>query len=398
MQAVVLMTKIIIYLVVGNAFALEYQSSIKLDSLALYRDFSQAGFSKYQNTTDAFFVGNFKNQFREKEFNFEVAPELRALASQTLDASDTDVAHLSIKAPRRFLDLETKIHGQDRSESYLDFDRLLFSYVREDSEFVVGRRPVGLGVLKHMPVWNKFSRSLPFASGIPQIFSTDQIGVRFQKDSISAQALSVVGPSTVHDGVHLGELTYYGGGTELHLLGARWLDHPAGGFALAQDIWGATFRMEYMHWWPRIGQRRDFEAQTQAGAGLEYAFSESLSAVSEFLYLSRGQRDEKSYTILMQDRINPGLRARYYGLLQLNYQISSFWSSGVGVFKNLVDPSQYFLFRLKYSISDHADFSVDANLPTGKKGGEFSRKTFTYINGAYLGAQASAQAMLSLNY
>jgi hypothetical protein len=370
----------------SSAQAASITHAFSADSVALYRNLSG---SSLDHSWDGFFVGNFRLQGNGEEWSWEIAPELRALASPGVAAGAGDPARISVKAPRRFLDTEIELHHENGSESYLDLDRLGFSYRAESWEAFAGRRPLSLGVLRFLPVWNKFSRPLPLAVGIPLVYSSDQLSLRWQREAASAQLLGLFGERAISDGLQIGTATWYSGGNELHALAGRWYEHPVAGLAFAGDFLDATFRLEAIHWWRRSGFAQDPEAQTQIGAGAEYAFSESLSGVAEFLYLS------KKGSLFSSDRLNPGLRSRWYGTALFQYQLSAFWQLGAGAFKNLADPSQFWLLRLKRSLSDHTDLAFAANLASGKEGSEFSRRSYTLPTGGFLGATSSAQLELS---
>ncbi|MES2856373.1 MAG: hypothetical protein V4692_10950, partial [Bdellovibrionota bacterium] len=252
-----------------------------------HRELNQSGISSINAITDAAAGVGVDLSYTYKALRLEARPELRGLYSYGVARPTTDPTYASIKSPKRFLDLGGEIgHSEPGGEgqAYFDFEKLFFSLQTDNFEIAAGRRPLGLGVLKYLPVWNKFTVLLPIHSGAPFIFNPDNAVIRYQYKSVSASALAIEGDLAT-ESVQLGQLNYFGEWIELQSLFGRWWDHSVAGAAATTDIGGVSLRAETL--WFGL-DKRDRENGFQGGYGIEYASSEKVSWLLEGIHLQRG--------------------------------------------------------------------------------------------------------------
>ena len=180
----------------------------------------------------------------------------------------------------------------------------------------------------------------------------------------------------------MGEYVLYDSTIELHLLGGYWWEETSLGAALARDFWGATWRLETL--WIKTHEARKSN-EVQVGGGVEFALNEKMSIVSELFYQSEGKSNSVDYKLVLDSRFQT-LRASFYNYSLFQYKFSELWTISEGLLLNLIDGSHYFIWKTQYSLSENTDLLFEIDLPRGKKGSEFSDRSFTFMNGASVGA------------
>ena len=372
-----------IYFGVNSAHAVEFEHRSDVLLFGDYRNLNQNGLSIYDSTFDGWLVAGTQLRVRESDFQFEARPEIRGLNSPAAGLPNTDIGQLSVKAPRRFVNLDVKLFSDTNNQWVGDFEKLNASYGNKSFEVYAGRKPISLGVLKVLPVWNKFTRPLPNAAGPALIYSQDSAGFRSQLGDVALQAFDLEG-ATSADSVRLSELIWYNSAIELHGFVSRWWEKTVTGLALTKDIFGMTLRGETL--WV-LGQ------EVQGGLGGEYALNEKWSVLAEFLYLSAGTTDTGNYTVIINSRFR-NLRARDYGYAQLQYNLSAFWTITAGAFTNIIDGSTLLIPKVSHSLSDDAELYFNAQIPLGTQGAELGPDAFPFPDGSSVGAPLQIAAGL----
>lgn len=348
---------------------LEVESRTDLQLQLGNRRLNLTGVSDADRATDLFLVGGSELTFAQGSFELKFRPELRWMGSTALSLPEADPARLSLRPPKRFLPLETHWSSRSSGELDLQLSQATLRYRRDNVELQAGRSPVSLGVLRVLPLWNKFTRPLPVTSGITLVESQDGLGLRYQLGDWALREIIILGQDA-SEAVGLTEATWYSDFAEFHALAGFWWENLGLGFALAKDLGGMTLRGEFL----RVGLRAsDPDPETQLGFGLEYAFNEDWSIVSEFLYFSAAAGEKADYTPPRSTRFRP-LAARVYGFAQVRYQLSSYWALSGGALANGIDPSAFAILKAEHSLSDHADLAIEATAPFGPDGGEFSAR------------------------
>jgi hypothetical protein len=348
-----------------------------------HRELNQSGFTDYEAITDASGGAGVDLSYSHKALRLEARPELRILYSHGVAMPLTDPTYASILPPKRFMDLGTEIgHAEPGSEgeAYIGFEKLFFSIQTNNFEIAAGRRPLGLGVLKYLPVWNKFTVLLPIHSGPPFIYNPDNAVVRYQFHSLAVSALDIEG-AFPKDAVRLGQISYFGELAELQSLFGEWWEHSVAGFAATTDLGGLTLRIETL--WFGLNAL-DREKGFQGGYGLEYALGDKVSFTLEGLHLQRGAEDFHEYTIVAPSIFSP-FRAQDYLLGLLEYKFLPEWRWLTGPFVNLTDGSLLYLNDLKWTVTDDSEVTAQIKTPIGADHTEFSRKTLEFIDGSYIG-------------
>jgi hypothetical protein len=370
--------------------AWELEQKSELQPNFYYRQIPQLGFSTREHSYDLFLRASTQLRIYKDNYQFEIKPELSGYKGDSTALSGSgDAYYLSVKTPDRHLNLRKKL--SDKDEWYLDLEKLNFSFNQEELELSLGRKPVSLGVLKIFSVWNKFSKPLPITAGPPAVLSSDNLSVHYQRGTGSMLGTYIVGPKDA-DSVILAEFTYYDPLYEFHCLAANWWQHSTFGLAFAKDLWGATWRLESLLIKAnnKVKDTNDEknkheQDETQSGFGVEYAFDEKASFLSEFLMQSQASRHASEYPNFQGSRFQ-SFRAYAYNYTQLQYKVTSLLTSVFSVLGNLVDGSKYWIIKSQYSYSDNTDFFAELDIPNGTDHSEFTRKSRIYANGMYIGA------------
>lgn len=299
--------------------------------------------------------------FAQAGFGVEIQPELRAVQS---DRALGPELRSSVRSPTRLMSLQTKLSSNIKSESTLDLERLNISYRSAGMQLSLGRRPVSLGVLNVFPVWNKFSRPLVTDYGPLRTFNQDQASVRMQRGEWLVQALDIEEQGARKSGAtRVAQVSWFGDGVEVHAIGGEWWNSGALGLAAVTDVAGTSLKFEEI----------SFSAEAmQMGLGLERAFSDTWSGVTEFMYLESGATDKRDYLLAPASRFRP-LSARAYTFARVDYKPAPLWIIQFGDLLNLVDSSQLFNIKGLYSAGNDFELSGEVRLPTGSDDSELSR-------------------------
>lgn len=359
-----------------------------------YREFPQRGLGPYRNAWETIFISSYQARlYPFAALRVEATPELRGFVSRVVERGSGDPGYATVKGPTRLFDLEQEIASGNTAEWYLDAQRLNFVISAGAFEAQIGRKPIGVGTLKVLPIWNKFSRPLPNTAGPNLIYGQDSATVRWQSGELAFLALDIEGERFLKDqAVRWFESIWYHPSLELHLMGSRWWDRTVLGLAFAKDLGGATLRGEGL----AIGLDRK-EKEYQAGLGAEYAVNEMWTLLAETLYQSDGAGSTSEYTVLIASRYRP-LRAKGYVYLQAAAQLDAYWVMSLAALANAVDGSFYPLFKITRSLSDHLDASLDLRGPVGANGKEFSPETFHFPFNRMIGAPSQAQVQLTASF
>lgn len=387
----------LLLLIPFSAHAFDWDGKGELSVSGAYRDFAQSGFGPYKYAYESIVLSKYQMRFYVGDgFRFEATPEVRGFVSRVVGRGPGEAGYATVEGPERLLDLDARLADGNTSLWIYDMDRLnmVFSYGALEAQ--IGRKPVSVGTLKVLPVWNKFSRPLPHTAGPNLVFGSDSGVLRWQSGLWAIQLIDIEGKGAKsRDAVRWAEAILYHPAVELHLMASRWWEKNTVGLALAKDLVGATIRAEGL----AIGvDEKGAKREFQAGLGAEYAISETWTLLGEGLFLSEGSSSSASYPLNIPSRFQP-LRAKGYFYAQAAAQFASFWNASFAALTNLVDGSFYPMVKVARSLSDNIDISLDGRAPVGKKGKEFSRETFRFNMPFGLPARtigAPTQVMLQL--
>lgn len=181
------------------------------------------------------------------------------------------------------------------------------------------------------------------------------------------------------DGVALGEVVWNPADVELHLLGGVWWANTTGGLAVSKDVLGATLRAEGL--W--IGMLpNEPSSQWQLGVSAEYAATERLTLLGEWMHQSAGKTDSSEYSLTQPSRFM-SLRASDYAFASAKYQISDNWHARLGALVNAIDATLAVVPGLTWSPNDVWELELSGIVPTGASKGEFSSDAVTLYRFPY---------------
>lgn len=376
----------------ASALSLETRTELLLWGQG--RHLHQSGFSEYVTIWELSGQAGQDFWLRSGGFQLEIRPELRVLASPGVGVDpETDPAFISIQPRGRRMRLDSELQKSDNQTATLDFEKLNVSYQNDWLELALGRRALSFGVLRFLPVWNKFTVPLPTNAGTPYVYNPDQALLRLQRGEWSFGGFLIEGEKDA-DEVTLAQVSWFSPWIELQVLGGRWWEHQVAGFAFAKDVRGMTLRSE----WLFIGLNDvDVEHQTQGGLGVEYAFDDRWSVLAEGLYLDHGTETKEDLVTHPSSRFTP-FRARAYLLALAEYRINAFWNIQAGPFASLVDASALWQTRVRHSLSDHMDFSLNVSWPIGDDGSELGPRFLVLADDVYVGSPGTASAQLQIAF
>lgn len=362
-----------------SARAWDLRTRFDLQTNGIYRQLSQQGFTQANSVLDGILFFGTQVIASDDHFEFEIRHELRSVFGDTPNYPEGDLARLNIRSPERYMDAERSLIDTNHVETISDIERLRASYTFSSGEVWIGRRPVSLGTLSFFKVWNKFTRPVSGLFGPTIVYGSDGFGASYQSgESLSFKGVSLYGPEK-EDDAHLLETTIFSPFAEMRILAGKWWDHTAFGFAFSKTVFDWMLRFESLY------LDREGNSETEVGLGLDGAISADLSLLVETYYQSNGAVDTANYTVFDPSRFT-SLRARYYSIALLNWQLGTLWKAGIGDLLNGVDGGQIAILKLNYSLSDDVEVLGEANLPFASDGAEFSKRTFVFRDGNYLGS------------
>lgn len=387
---------VLLLLIPGLAPALEWDGKGEVILSGEYREFPQSGFGPYSHAYESIVLARYSARFYPwNNLRVEYSPELRGFVSREVGRGPGDPGYATVEGPERLFDFKVDLGTGNTAQWLLDTERLNFVYTAGQLEFQFGRKPIGVGTLKVLPIWNKFSRPLPNTAGPNLIFGQDSATARWQSGNWALQAIDIEGKGARPEAaVRWLEAVLYDPEIELHFMASRWWEKNVLGLALAKDLGGATLRGESL--WIGIdssGRENEF----QGGLGLEYAINETWTLLGESLFQSDGANRTSQYTVLIPSPYRP-LRAKAYAYLQATAQLDPYWILNLGSLVNAIDGSFYPLLKVTRSLSDHLDAALDLRGPVGRNGKEFSHETFHFPFGRTLGAPSQIQLQLSASF
>ncbi len=364
--------------VLPTAEATELRTKFDLQTNGIYRQLSQQGFTAANSMLDGIFFFGSQITFSGDHFEFEVRHELRSVFGDTPSYPEGDLARLDIRSPERFMHADRVLIDTKELQTISDIERLRASYSFAEGEVWGGRRPISLGTLSFFKVWNKFTRPVSGLFGPTIVYGSDGFGASYQSGRLSFRGFSLYGP-TSEDDAHLLETTVFSPFAEFRILGGRWWDHSAVGLAFSKTVFEWMLRFESLY------LNRNGPSETEIGLGIDGAINADLSLLLETYYQSNGAVDTAAYSVLDPSRFT-NFRARYYSIALLNWQLGTLWKAGIGDLLNGVDGGQIVIFKLNYSLSNEVEILSEVNLPFASDGAEFSKRTFVFRDGNYLGS------------
>lgn len=351
-----------------------------------YRNLNQ-NLETSQSVSDFILFGN-SNWIAEMDsFRLEARPEVRIISRGSKGISPQNPNFLQLESPER--SIETRFHvGEpgDQTILYGDWEKLNLSYTNESLEVSVGRKPFSLGVMKYLPVWNKFSRPLPGLTLIPIYFGSDGAMVKVKSGDWVVQASEHL-YRFGRDQITTAQVIHYGEFANLHLMGGNWWNQTVFGLAVAKDILEGTLTSEYLN----------YGSQYQWGAGFERAMSDRITIGVETLYQSAGATSSLNYTPFLHSHFQI-FQASFYSYEFLTYQWTSLLKTGLAGLTNWIDLGTAMNLSAQYSLSDHLELGIDTLIPAFRGNAEFSNRAFTFSDGTSFGIPLQAVLHLTWNF
>lgn len=363
---------------VPSARAVEFRAKFDLQTNGIYRNLSQSGFSQASSVLDGIAFFGSQVMLSSDRFEFEARHELRSVFGDTPSYPPGDLARLNVRSPERFMRAERTLVDSRGAEVVSDVERLRASYTFAEGEVWVGRRPISLGTLSFFKVWNKFTRPVSGQFGPVIVYGSDGFGASYQAGDVSFKGVSLYGPTQEND-AHLLESAFFGSFGEIRLLGGKWWDRAAAGVALSKTVFDWMLRFESLY------LKGGGSSETQIGLGIDGAINADFALMLETYYQSVGAIDTSNYTLFDPSPFT-SLRARFYSIALLSWQASTLWKFGFGDLVNGVDGGQIAILKLTHSLSDNVELLGEMNIPFASDGAEFSKRTFDFGDGNYLGS------------
>lgn len=340
---------------IQNQFSARYMySSFKNDNLSLYEAY---GSSFIHDVVQLNLTGD--------RFSADIRPELRFLSTYELDEPKDSPAYASARGPVRLLNTEGTLYESNNQQVFTDFERLFVTYQSESLELKIGRTPLGIGSLRALTLWNRFSPTLLNQTQNDLVFNPDLFLAKVQYGDINASVIDVEDREEENK-IRLLHLVWYSPLIELHSLLGEWWTQPTAGLAFVTDIGGLAVRGESLF----IQETDERLGENQFALGLEYAFTARLSALVEGLYFDRGASHPDDYTSQPLSKFRP-LVARGYTYSEISYQVTDFTKFSLGDLLNWVDGSSLVTLNATHSLTSDMDIAFEARIPVGGESQEF---------------------------
>ena len=355
-----------------------------------YRVFNNTNLSELQNSNDHLIRDTLNINLSQGNFNFEFHPEIRSLWSDGQAVSEEDPAFLTAKSPHRLFRLEHALRQEVNHSVFSDVERVYLTFQNNSMELTAGRSPLGIGVMKVLPIWNKFSPALINTAGSDLVFNPDLVNFKYQWQEVSFGLIDIES-SQASDKIGLAQIIWYSPWVELQVIGGRWWERGAGGLAFVKDIGGWSVKGESLF----LDASEVTERESQIGLGVEYAFTPKLSFLTEGLYESLGARGSNDYFHNKLSRFQNLLAERYW-YFQFDYNWTDFIKSSLGPLINLSDQSSLWIGEVNYSVTSDIDIGFQCRVPIGGEAQEFGHMTIDPNEGLYIGFPQKYS--LSLHY
>lgn len=328
------------------------------------------GASKLTNIKEVF--GETKSGFRYKDEDFQMEAKVLVRSLQSpINTDRNDFAYADMTPPRRLFQLYELIESDtSENQTLIDTGALWASYYLGNWQLTAGRRPMGIGVLKVLPVWNRLYPIVPTLSGYQFVNNPDLLEARWNKDKWSFAAFSVF--SEFYDeSINALEFIHYGETLESHFLISKWWDQGTLGYSGVVDTQIGIYRMEML----AVADGGPMKSNgLQVGIGWEMAVSDKLSFLIEYYHSSFGSSEPDDY--LLQDPTPfRTLLASDYAYPQMVYKLSDLLTNELGFLANLVDGSAMLVNDVVFSYSDNISIVGTIKKPMGG-----SRQEFGHLN------------------
>lgn len=350
----------------------QFESESTLDGTYRYY---KSDSSQLNHIREAFLENRSGFNFKKDGFKAEVKALVRVLESRT-NKEPNDISYVDLTPPRRLVRAFARSNSDHSSQqSVIDIGNAWFSYDFENFQFTAGRRALGIGVLRIMPVWNRLYPVLPTMSGYMLTNNPDFIDLRWNKNNWTLATYHIVS-MYYDDSISAIEAIHYGDAIENHFLASKWWNQPVIGYTGALDSQLGMLRTEVLAIGTVNKNKRD---GIQIGLGWERAINENFSALIEYYHSSFGTVNRNNYllqdptpfrTLLSTDYIYP----------QLITKITDFFTTKMGLIINVIDKSSMIIADGNYSISDNLELTSVLKLPTGGSKQEFGHLVVPVIN------------------
>ena len=373
------------------AHCLEYSLNGDLTLFRGFRNLRENNASDYVSVDDSVGVFGLGTKIQIPSWTLDVKGRVIASYGPGLGVDPTDPAYLDMGSPPRFLSWQSQVQRSSNTQVLTDFEKAYLMFQKGNFEFSAGRRAVGIGTLKYLPIWNRFVPTIAHIGGPALIYNPDDVQASYQFKKYAISGIHIEG-ATPDDNISILMNTWYLDWIEIHALAAYWWQRETAGVAFTKDFEGLTLRGESLFFQDQTDKNK---VQGQGGLGIEYAFSPKFSIVTEAMYSSIGANSISQYSTAVPDKFAL-LNADGYVFAILEYMPFDFWKFSLGSLVNLVDSSFLGLAEIKYSWSENLDLSLQLKQPVGKDGQEFGSDFYRVTEDINFGY--SQQLAGQLNY
>lgn len=378
-------------LVSFNSYGMDYTVSGDLTLFQGYRILRGLNASDYLNVDDSVGVFGLDTKLETSSVVFDLKGRLIGAYSPGLKSEATDPAYLDLKPPKRFFDWEGDSANKTSSQTFSEIEKAFLMYQESGFEASIGRRAVGIGTLKYLPIWNRFIPSVAQIGGPALIYNPDNVQISYQLNKYAILGVHIA-DELEKDNMDFLVNTWYLDWIEIHALVGSWWQRTTAGLAFVKDLEGLTLRGESLFF---QGFQKKDQMEYQVGLGIEYALTSKFSILAEGLYSSIGASNTSEYLSIPRDPFSI-LNANSYFFGELEYLLFDFWKISVGSLYNVMDSSYFAIGEVKYSWSNNLDILFQIKQPIGGLGQEFGSDFFRIDEDVNFGY--SQQVSVQMNY
>ncbi|HIJ90713.1 MAG: hypothetical protein OEV89_08405 [Desulfobulbaceae bacterium] len=312
-------------------------------------------------------------KYRENgRFDLNLLQNFRATPNNALGARQAD--------PERSGLLSWQQHATGNSEASLSVDTAAFHYVRQNTEWSIGRQPVNLATTMYFTPNDFFA---PFAA--QTFYRAYKPGVDSGRAEVrlgNLAQLSLIGvlgyapkSTTDTDWNHRPDWSRNSLLARLVVNRNDWEFGVLGGSVRTHRITGGSLQGELFDW---LGIRAEghyadpeqdgLAGGTEVSVGLEHRFADSLELRLEQFHHGQGYSSSEALNqALVSGRLGEGYTGRDYTALGASYEFSPLLTGQALLLVNWSDHSQQLSLNGVYSLSDEAEFAVGLSLPRGDR-------------------------------
>lgn len=348
------------------AFSIAQKDGFSLDLKGYYKNLL---FTSKRAATDTSYIADLNRLRTEWDAKYKILSAKVVWDNELIGGNYVATEEFAARQTTRnepFLDLDYEtardgdfFYGQNFYRATLQVDPGFFV-------LKVGRQKVDWGVMRLFSPADLFTR-LP----IFDIEKDERVGATAANLSIPVGASLRINPvyafHSDFDRSRAGaRVTKTVGRFDLSVLGGRFLRDDIFGFDFSGEVKGAGVRGEFI--FDSADSGGDF---VQFAGGVDYGFENSFYVALEYFFNGRGTNNALTVSVTPAGSQIASVHENFIGL-QMKYDLTPLWTVSLENIADLNGGSVFLNPQMKYEFLSWLEATAGAQLPVGKRGGEFT--------------------------